>query len=143
LLALRRVFADFVWIVAPDWPGLLDLNVNQVLDAEEGVIYYANRTGRWTEVGDMLSFMPYLNFSSSQEVADAVFASMDPTTAAGYLPDDTHPDVVAGYKAQVDSIRTMHTDRTTAGSELIVGQPVLPCFLTRSIRAVRFSPRQC
>jgi hypothetical protein len=112
--------------VGLEWPGLLDLDVNQILDAEEGVIYDLNRTGRWTEVGDMLSFMPYLNFSSSQDVADGILAGMDPDTAAGYLPDDTHPDVIAGYKAQVDSIRTMHVNRTTAGNELIVRRRFLP-----------------
>lgn len=98
------------------------MNVDPVLNAREGVAYYANRTGRWTEVGEMLSFMPYLNFSSSQDVADKILASMDSTTAAKYLPDNTHPDVLAGYAAQVDSIRTMHLDKTTAGNELIVSR---------------------
>lgn len=119
---------DLVWIVGIDWPGLLDLNVNQVLDAQEGAIYYLNRTGRWTEVGDMLSFMPYLNFSSSHDVADAILASMDPKTAGKHLSDQTHPDVLAGYAAQVDAIRTMHVERTTAGNELIVSLLFLPGF---------------
>lgn len=141
-----KYFPDFVCIVGLGWPNLLDLNVNQILDAQEGLLYDLNRTGRWTEVGDMLSFMPYLNFSSSQDVADGILAGMDPATAAKYLPDDTHPDVLAGYTAQVDSIRTMHVNRTTAGNELIVGYLLFPppdSGFLQLFELDSFSPSRC
>ncbi|KAI1851278.1 hypothetical protein JX266_003353 [Neoarthrinium moseri] len=93
--------------------------LNPVLDSEQGDLYYSNRTGRWTEAGDCLAFLPYNNVSSSEEVAAQVLASMDTATSLTYLPSDTHPEVAAGYAAQVDAIRGMTINGTTAGEELI------------------------
>jgi choline dehydrogenase-like flavoprotein len=52
-------------------------------------------------------------------MAAQVLASMDTATSINYLPTDTHPDVAAGYAAQVDAIRGMTINGTTAGEELI------------------------
>ncbi|KAF7530189.1 hypothetical protein G7054_g9622 [Neopestalotiopsis clavispora] len=93
--------------------------LDPILDSEQGDLYYSDRTGRWTEAGDCLAFLPYNNVSSSEEMAAQVLASMDTATSMNFLPTDTHPDVAAGYAAQVDAIRGMTINGTTAGEELI------------------------
>lgn len=44
---------------------------------------------------------------------------MDTDASLKYLPSDTHPDVAAGYAAQVEAIRGMTINGTTAGEEMI------------------------
>ncbi|KAI4596961.1 hypothetical protein KJ359_004871 [Pestalotiopsis sp. 9143b] len=85
--------------------------LDPILDSEQGDLYYSNRTGRWTEADN--------NVSSSEEVAKRVLASMDTDASLKYLPSDTHPDVAAGYAAQVEAIRGMTINGTTAGEEMI------------------------
>jgi choline dehydrogenase-like flavoprotein len=81
--------------------------------------YYATRTGRWTESGDSVAFMPFLNYTSRPADAPAILAAMLPDNAVKYLPADTHPTVVAGYRRMAQAIHDMAAARTGAGAELI------------------------
>lgn len=100
-------------------PNELQINIDPIIDHAQGELYWANRTGRWTECGDSLAFIPYNNMSATPAVAASVLASMDTATSLTYLPSGTNANVSAGYAAQVDAIRNMTIDGTTAGLELI------------------------
>ncbi|KAK1566125.1 GMC oxidoreductase [Colletotrichum navitas] len=97
-----------------------DLTNNATLDAEQGRLYYANRTGRWTEgIPNAMAFIPFLNFSSTEDLGHKIVSQMEPAQSALYLPDDTDATVRAGYLDQVAVIKAAHENRTTAGMELI------------------------
>lgn len=106
-------------VVNNDVPNEVQININPILDKQQGDLYYDNRTGRWTECGDALAFIPYNNVSATADVAAEVLASMDTATSLTYLAADTNANVSAGYAAQVDAIRGMSINGTTAGMELI------------------------
>jgi hypothetical protein len=83
-----------------------------VLDAQQGDQYYANRTGRWTEAGDSVAFIPFLNYTSHPEAASGIISAMTADNSVQYLPASTHPTVVAGYKRIAQAIHDMTVART-------------------------------
>ncbi|KIV98945.1 hypothetical protein, variant [Verruconis gallopava] len=105
--------------VAPGVPSIYDITLNPILDAEQGDLYYLNRTGRWTEAGDSVAFIPFLNYTSRIQDAANIIASMSPDSAVQYLSAETHPDVVAGYRRIAQKIHDLTASRTGAGVELI------------------------
>ena len=100
-------------------PSLYDISLNPLLDAQAGAEYYASRTGRWTESGDSVAFMPFLNYTSRPTEAAAIIEELSPDNAVKYLPPNTHPTVVAGYRRIAQAIHDMTLSRTGAGAELI------------------------
>ena len=107
------------WVVGIGVPSFYDITLNPILDAQAGREYYASRTGRWTESGDSVAFMPFLNYTSRPNEAAGIIASMNPDEAVKYLPRGTHPTVVAGYRRMAQAIHDMAAAQTGAGAELI------------------------
>jgi choline dehydrogenase-like flavoprotein len=105
--------------LAPGVPSIYDITLNPLVDAAAGREYYASHTGRWTESGDAVAFMPFLNYTTNPEKAAGVIAEMHPDNAVKYLPAGTHPTVVAGYRRMAQAIHDMALARTGAGAELI------------------------
>lgn len=105
--------------LAPGVPSIYDITLNPILDAQAGREYYASRTGRWTESGDSVAFMPFLNYTSRPNDAPSIIEEMLPDNAVQHLKPGTHPTVVAGYRRMAQAIHDMATTRTGAGAELI------------------------
>lgn len=105
--------------VGPGVPSIYDITLNADLDAAARDEYYASRTGRWTESGDSVAFMPFLNYTSHPEEAAGIIAAMQPDNAEVYLPPGTHPTVRAGYRRIAQAIHDLTVNQTGANAELI------------------------
>jgi hypothetical protein len=105
--------------VGPGVPSIYDITLDAELDARAGDEYYATRTGRWTESGDSVAFMPFLNYTSRPGEAAGIIAAMEPDNAESYLPPDTHPTVRAGYLRIARAIHELTVNRKGANAELI------------------------
>lgn len=101
-------------------PTYVDTYVNPFLNSAQEDLYFENRTGRWTELGDLIAFLPFLNYTDNPTKAAKVLASMNLADSVSNLPADTHPDVAAGYALQLERIRNFHETRTSAGEEIIM-----------------------
>ncbi|KAJ6098472.1 hypothetical protein N7467_000007 [Penicillium canescens] len=94
---------------------------NTTFDAEQGALYYKNRTGLWTNGGPTglptaLAFIPLSNFTSN---ANAILSAEPANNAGFYLAKNTSADVLNGYLKQVEVLKQLLGSYDTAAQEIM------------------------
>ncbi|KAH6645999.1 hypothetical protein BKA67DRAFT_540992 [Truncatella angustata] len=94
-----------------------NLTTNATYAAESRAQYDTEGTGPYSSAtGDFLVFLPLQNFTQKW---DAISASAAAQNAAAYLPNNTTPEVLEGYKQQHDVLDTKLSTTNSAILELI------------------------